>query len=1158
MSLVNPRTHVYSGKAAGKICLTLFLFSVARFAAAGELTPSCVVALAIDSPIRIAVTGAAKSRRAVPVSRSRVDAYAIEEDGVDVFVRALDAADKPLAIFDNPIARNGVHIVPAYIDGAAVAALELEGKEHKELRGRVFVSSLNLEGTAISQVCAATLEGLSRADRDYGAAQAFKLRRASTVTIDSNALLARSRDSYRAARRRVAGVRVHDTAAIEAMLAALSYFNLDAWLESADWASAASINFGRWRSDYAAARAKSVLASAWLEIATQAVSSSSSYEAPQKSVLLMNNARDLLRELERFFQSRQDTYFAALQTNNLGLSYYYQAEFATGLPYFRRAEQTFRRIAELQRAGLALQNIALCDWGQGRLTAAISGFRQALDTISPTSEPQLYALAANNLGLVSYAAGKYDLAQLELSRAYEAAETSQVETFRARALYGLAITQYALGDKESVEELLESVLQIWTPQLDARGRVAALRALAVVKRGQGSAREALRFNREALALAAAPSARGRILLDIAESESVLGDAASALKILQPIADRDDLTDRLLNALARMTRGSVLRALGKYESALKDLRSALPVFRELEDINAEFRCLLELARLSDSSGDRNAAVSNLEQALDLTDEIRSQTTNPEYRASLASSLREAQELLLSIYWRDYRKALDSNNLAVGNELAIRALTLADSLRGAVLAELRSRDLAAHSSRQVSEANLLRGTLRQLAELRYQLAVRYDRAGSDDKAAMRLRAKIAELRARLGTTSTGVAATKSTMNRRLVQTERRLRALGTTFSNHAFIEYWLGDKYAFAWLLRHGRVEWLELGAPKPLRLLAVDYSKAMSNAQLASPASQKSMLEKLHRALLTNLIPLLGNAKELVIVPDGPLALVSFGTLRDPNRPIAPYLAQRLDISIAPALGIVATRNPRDTEAHFRKDLLLVADPVYETGDPRFRDGAADQSASIQNRSGIVLPGVRKFRRLVWSGTEAEAIARLLAPDRIDRLTGFEAHRGALAIQDLRAYRFLHFAVHATTDYEIPQLSAVILSQFDRSGRVLDSEWRSGDFAELGIQAEAIVLSACSSAAGRNIAGEGVLGLQYAALAGGARAVIATYWEVRDEITAKFMTETYRRMLSGKDSPSLAVGYAIRNLLQIQPELGPELWGAFATYIILPREPKMKG
>ncbi len=1144
---------MYGVRRKSKLLLQLSLATAIGVAGANELAPSCLRALSYGKTIEVNVTGTGTQRMTLPAATVAVSAFFVEEKGVDVFVRALDSAGRVLVVADNPVARNGVQIVSARINGAAVAALEFEGKEHQELRGRVYVSSLSGSRHAADIDCVAMVADLVQADRDFGAAQAIRLRRAGAPRADSNALLARSLLGYVSARKQVAGRRIQDTAAVEMMLAAISYNNLDAWRAAADWAIASSINFDRLNFKYGEARAKSMLAAAWMEIATSALSPSETAGAPRDSLAILEKSRLLLGDLEVFFRRNADPYQAALQTNNIGLTYFYRADFEKAMPFFRRAERVFRELSEIQHAGLSMQNLALCDWGLGNLTKSVADLRKAVKLISPLSEPYIHAIALNNLGLASYAAGDFDGAQMELSRAYAAAEGSQVEALRARALFGLAVTAYAVGEKQSVEPLLKNVLEIWTPQVDARGRVAALRALAIVDRDDGQIAEALRHLREALALAASPSARGRILLEIAENHLLTKDVASALRVLSPLFEKQSTTDRLLTAMAGLTRATVWRELKKYDQARRDLDQSLPVFRELQDVNAEFRCLIELGRVQIANGQLPDAVSSLDQALNLSDEIRTQTTNPEYRASLATTLREAQELRLSLYWHEFSAADRRGDQRVAREAAMRALSLADTFRGSVLEELRAGTNRHGRLRTDADRQQTDNVLRQLAELRYQLTVRYDRAGSADPAAQRLRAKVAELRARMNARATQLSTRDSTIAQRIARTRSRLARLGAIFRDHAFVEYWLGSDYAFAWVLRKGRVHWVRLDEPREIRSQALRVAAAMPATINRSSRSMPDMLSTLDRILLRQVEPFFTNADELVVVPDGVLSLISFATLRNASQASRPYLVQRFFVTMTPSLGSVAIQQREAARQRFKKELLLVADPVYEQSDPRLNGNTAMGSGAVERRS-VSQSNGRIFHRLVWTGQEAAQIARLLPAGSSDLLSGLDATRAGFIASKLDDYRFLHLAVHAIVDAEVPQLSALILSRYDSSGRTMDSELRAADLARLGIHAEAVVLSACSSAAGRNIDSEGVMGLQYAALVGGARSVIATYWEVEDEISAQLMTETYRRMLPGKTSPGRALSGATRQLLQAQPEADPARWGAYVTYSILPLEP----
>src|SRR4029450_10734131 len=132
-----------------------------------------------------------------------------------------------------------------------------------------------------------------------------------------------------------------------------------------------------------------------------------------------------------------------------------------------------------------------------------------------------------------------------------------------------------------------------------------------------------------------------------------------------------------------------------------------------------------------------------------------------------------------------------------------------------------------------------------------------------------------------------------------------------------------------------------------------------------------------------------------------------------------------------------------------------------------------------------------FRRLPGAAREAQAIQELLPPGTTERLDGFAASRAAFLAPDLSRYRYIHIASHAVSDGASPKLSRLVLSTVDRDGRPQVGDVFAGDPALRRLSAELIVFSGCETALGSAVAGEGVLGLEYAAHASGAQSAIAS-------------------------------------------------------------------
>jgi len=199
-------------------------------------------------------------------------------------------------------------------------------------------------------------------------------------------------------------------------------------------------------------------------------------------------------------------------------------------------------------------------------------------------------------------------------------------------------------------------------------------------------------------------------------------------------------------------------------------------------------------------------------------------------------------------------------------------------------------------------------------------------------------------------------------------------------------------------------------------------------------------------------------------------------------------------------------------------------------------------------------------RLPSTAVEAAQIKKLYDSGDVDILGGLEATRDNFLSKNLTAYRFIHVASHGIVDTEIPQLSALILGRYGAQGPIADPYLRASDFLAQSFHADAIVLSACDTALGKQYAGEGFIGLRYAALARGAHAVVASLWPVSDGISAELMTDMYREMnamrISSGQSPILgtaesvatSLAVAVRHLLKETPTLDPALWAPFTVYV----------
>jgi CHAT domain-containing protein len=228
---------------------------------------------------------------------------------------------------------------------------------------------------------------------------------------------------------------------------------------------------------------------------------------------------------------------------------------------------------------------------------------------------------------------------------------------------------------------------------------------------------------------------------------------------------------------------------------------------------------------------------------------------------------------------------------------------------------------------------------------------------------------------------------------------------------------------------------------------------------------------------------------------------------------------------------------------------VFADPVFDRSDPRVRlDGTGAEPAEAPpealERALRSVTGRGALARLPFSRQEADAIVALAPSGLALAATGFAANREAATSPRLGEYRYVHFATHGVLNTRQPELSGVVLSLVDRAGRRQDGFLRLHDVYNLRLSADLVVLSGCQTGLGKELAGEGLVGLTRGFMFAGAPRVVASLWPVDDLATSELMKRFYRGMLKEGLAPAAALRAAQLELARL-PRLGrPYYWAGF--------------
>jgi CHAT domain-containing protein len=283
-------------------------------------------------------------------------------------------------------------------------------------------------------------------------------------------------------------------------------------------------------------------------------------------------------------------------------------------------------------------------------------------------------------------------------------------------------------------------------------------------------------------------------------------------------------------------------------------------------------------------------------------------------------------------------------------------------------------------------------------------------------------------------------------------------------------------------------------------------------------------------------------KRILVVADGALQYLPFAALPVPGgrgEPV-PMVVEHEIVSLPSASVLAVLRRETKGRKPPGKAVAVLADPVFEPDDPRLRAAASQALSDSDARRG----DRPSFPRLAATRQEADAILAMAAKGMTLRAIDFDASRATAMSPELAQYRIVHFATHGVFDNENPGLSGIILSMFDERGQARDGFLRLHDIYGLRLPAELVVLSACNTALGKQVRGEGLVGIVRGFMYAGAKRVVASLWKVDDEATGELMSRFYLEMLREHQSPAAALRQAQLALWRQNRWRPPFYWAAF--------------
>jgi CHAT domain-containing protein/Tfp pilus assembly protein PilF len=831
--------------------------------------------------------------------------------------------------------------------------------------------------------------------------------------------------------------------------------------------------------------------------------------------------------------------------NNQCLILHARGQLRAALDCYGEPLALFRRLGEAREEATVLNNLGFAEYNLGEPQLSEVSYGEALSVRRAIGDRAGEAQTLNNLAVLSRSLGEVGSALDRYRAALEILATLDDRRLQATALNNLGVVYTSLGEAERARIYLTQALELRRKVEDRRGEIVTLNNLGWLESTTGAPDKAIPFHQQALELALATSdSRNEGL-----SRSFLGEAWSASgRLVAAVAELDralalhrQAGDRYSEALALRRKGQAVAAAGRPAEALPLLDQALSLARAMGDRNGEAAALTARARTLRDTGQLDAARTEAEAAVAALESLRTGLSNPDLRASFLGSRREAYELHIDILMR-----LDAAHPGQGFDSAAfeaseqaHARTLLDFLRESG-PEIRKGVEPALAAR--------------LRELERRLALKAERRqsllgrGQADRPEVKaLEIEIEQVTAELDTADAEIRKQNpryAELTRPEAASTREIQAL--LDPETLLLEYSLGRERSYLWVLGAASLCAFVLPGREEIERAARAFHEAVSSPPSSGAKGRSRIGKDLAHMLLGPIAGQLGRHR-LAIVADGALHYIPFDVLPEPAG--VPLLHDH-EVVVLPSASVLAAQRRELAHRPPAPRLAIVfADPVFNPDDPRIaRSGRPAQEPTAPAPASPYRGDepVEKLRlgRLRFSRQEALGITSLSQPGNVATELDFAASRSAALSGQLRDYRYIHFATHGIFDTKRPELSGLVLSRLDVAGHPQEGFLGLRDLYDLDLAADLVVLSGCETALGKEIRGEGLLGLTRGFLYAGAPRVVASLWWIDDRATTMLMERLYRGLWVQGLRPAAALRQARLALTAGHRYRDPFYWGAF--------------
>ncbi len=792
------------------------------------------------------------------------------------------------------------------------------------------------------------------------------------------------------------------------------------------------------------------------------------------------------------------------------------------VPHVEEALELSRSIDDKRAMGITYIMLATTLQSLRENSAALKAREEALPLLAELGWSRNVGLTHMSIGWLYDNLGDYQRALDHLQKADEILRKEPgLSGGHATVLASLGLAYAAVGDQQKALDYFEKTLVIYRNEKNRRGEAIVLHDVGQVHASAGDHDRALTYFDQALKLHRETKnvrREAQTLTSIARVHAVRGDREKALPMFEDALRSTRATgDRRLEAVILDEIGEVRLGEANVDAALETYREALAIQREIGDRPKQAASLYGIARAQRRLGNLDDARAAIEECLALVESMRAGVEPRDLRLSFraaTSDYYEAHiETLMALHEREPKAQWAARAFEASERARARALVEA-------LQEVRS-DLRSGVDRTLlARERNTRARLNDKEQARIHLltsGARRTAVDAVDREIRQLLGELNEIEADIRRNSPRYATLVAPEALTVAEIQQNVLDADT-----ALIEIALGTQRSFAWTVTREGVTVRTLPAREHLTSLArrahtlVTARNGEDRTRIAAADAEfANVAAKLRDVLLPKLDP---RYTRVLVVPEGPLHFVPFAALT------------RRELVVLPSATALAMMRRNEKRARAEGVIAVVADPVFRSDDARMRAPVQVASASLD------LPRLRFSRR------EAEIVDALVPAGQKIIALDFDARRDVLS--RVGNYRIVHFATHAVIDDVHPELSSLVLSTVDRKGAVSNGRVRLHEIYDLDLRGDLVVLSACQTALGKEMRGEGLVSLTHGFMYAGAPRVVATLWRIDDRATAELMKHFYTAVLRDRLSPAAALRRAQHTLAADKRWSAPYYWAGF--------------